>query len=99
MRPPFCDTLFPLAAELLGLPADFDGSYWPDQTQARRIGPLVFIAAQAQAAASGFIPPVPGTHDSPGDLKAVAVPLAREETSVLPYDRQVLLSVAWPRPE
>lgn len=98
-RPPFCDTLFPLAADLLGLPRDFHGSHWPDPAQARRIHHLVYRSSRAQVAQSDFIPPVPGTHDLPGDLKAVAVPLAPEETSIHPRDRPILLSIAWPEPE
>lgn len=98
LRPPFCCTMFPLAAELLGVPTDFHGGAWADGAQSLRLSILVHSAGAAQAAVSGPIPPEPRAADRTGCLKAVAVPLASEETH-LPSDvRLVLLAVAWPKP-
>ena len=93
-RLPFCDTMFPLAADLLGLPRDFHGSHWPNPFQARLIHGLVHRSCRVQAAQSDFI-----LSGHAADLKAIAVPLAPEESSIHPHDRPILLAVAWPAPD
>ena len=96
--PPYCLALFPLAAELLGLPEGFQGTGWASRAQAERIGSLTLDVAAAQAAASGPIPPGPRAAERDGMLKAVAVPLAPEPDGPIAHDRPVLIAVAWPDP-
>jgi hypothetical protein len=112
LRAPFCVAIQPVAASLLGLPPDFQGTAWAGEEQARVIGSLALTAGLGQGAISdtmtavvgaGAPGAVPVAAGAPRQLAALAVPLAPEPASAavvpLAFRRPVLLAVAWARRE
>jgi hypothetical protein len=95
MRQPSCALIHPTAATLLGLPPNFTGTDWSDQTRPHRIATLIRTIARGQRAAQGSLSPGPGSHHLKSFLLAVGVPLAPEPGSAT-WDRAVVMSVAWP---
>jgi hypothetical protein len=95
IRQPSCTLIHPTAATLLGLPPNFTGTDWSDQTHLHKIAPLIRTIARGQRAARGPVTPGPGDHQPKCFLVAVGVPLAPEPESTT-RERAVVMAVAWP---
>jgi hypothetical protein len=98
MRPPVCIRIGPTAAQLLGLPPNFTGAAWTDESRPHRIAPLTRTVARRKLAVRGQLTPGP---DCPTILQAIGAPCAAEpdgDDVVEPAgdERTVVIVVAWP---
>jgi hypothetical protein len=93
MRPPTCTMIGPTAAQLLGLPPNFSGTDWADQSRPHKIATLTRTVARRKLPTRGQLTPGP---NSPTTLAAVGMPLAPEADGTAADDGIVIMSVAWP---
>jgi hypothetical protein len=92
-RPPLCTWIGPTAAQLLGLPPNFTGTTWTDESRPHRIASLSRTVARRKLAVRGQLTPGP---DTPTTLTAVGMPLVAEADGVEATDGPVVMAVAWP---